>query len=34
MAAIEAWLERTLAAGRACGAVRDDLPAALQGITR
>lgn len=27
---IGAWLEQTLAAGRACGAIRDDLPPSLQ----
>jgi len=31
MAAVNSWVEQTLAAGRASGAVRDDLPAALQG---
>ncbi|WP_116046035.1 TetR/AcrR family transcriptional regulator [Amycolatopsis palatopharyngis] len=30
LAAIETWLEQTLAVGRACGSVRDDLPAPLQ----
>lgn len=30
-AAIEAWLHEVLAAGRECGAVRDDLPISLQG---
>ena len=30
LAAVDAWLERALAAGRASGAVRDDLPTSLQ----
>ena len=30
LTAIEDWIERTLAAGRSVGAIRDDLPAALQ----
>ncbi|WP_307849736.1 TetR/AcrR family transcriptional regulator [Qaidamihabitans albus] len=30
LAAAEGWLDRTLAAGRAAGAVRDDLPVELQ----
>ena len=30
LAQIADWLARTLAAGRSCGAVRDDLPATLQ----
>lgn len=30
LAGVEDWLGRVLAAGRSCGAVRDDLPASLQ----
>jgi hypothetical protein len=30
LAGVADWLGRVLAAGRACGAVRDDLPASLQ----
>lgn len=32
LAAAEAWLHEALAVGRACGAVRDDLPPALQSL--
>lgn len=31
LSSLESWLEGALAAGRACGAVRDDLPTSLQG---
>lgn len=30
LAGVEHWIARVLAAGRACGSVRDDLPASLQ----